>query len=47
MNADALLMPRVELVPEQRANGMIALRAVQVGPVERLRRLLRRLSTGR
>lgn len=47
MNADALLMPRVELVPEQRANGTIALRAVQVGPVERLRRLLRRLSTGR
>jgi hypothetical protein len=40
-------MPRVELVPEHRANGTIALRAVEVGPVERLKRLLRRLSSAR
>ena len=40
-------MPRVELIPEHRANGTIALRAVEIGPVERLKRLLRRLSSGR
>jgi hypothetical protein len=40
-------MARVELIPEHRANGTIALRAVEVGAVERLKRLLRRLSTGR
>jgi hypothetical protein len=36
-------MTRIELVPERSANGTIVLRAVVRGPVERLRRLLRRL----
>ena len=37
-----LRMNRVELVPEYRPNGTIVLRAVVVGPIERLRRFLRR-----
>jgi len=36
-------MPRVQLIPERRADGTIVLRAVELGPVERLRRALRRL----
>jgi hypothetical protein len=36
-------MTRVELVPERRADGRIVLRAVERGPVERLRRFLHRL----
>jgi hypothetical protein len=36
-------MTRVELVPERRADGTIVLRAVERGPLERLRRLVRRL----
>jgi hypothetical protein len=36
-------MPRVQLIPEHRADGTIVLRAVELGPVERLRRALRRL----
>jgi len=35
---------RVELIPERRADGTIVLRAVVLGPVERFRRLLRRLT---
>jgi hypothetical protein len=34
---------RIEFVPERRPDGTIVLRAAVVGPVERLRRLLRRL----
>jgi hypothetical protein len=35
---------RVELVAERRADGTVVLRAVLLGPAERLRRLLRRLA---
>jgi hypothetical protein len=35
-------MNRLELIPERRADGTIVLRAVVLGPLERLRRLLRR-----
>jgi hypothetical protein len=34
---------RVEFLPERRPGGTIVLRAVVLGPLERLRRLLRRL----
>jgi hypothetical protein len=37
-------MPRIELIPERRADGTIVLRAAALGPLERLRRLLRRLA---
>jgi hypothetical protein len=40
-------MPRIELVPEPRADGTIVLRAVELRPLERLRRLIRRLASGR
>jgi hypothetical protein len=33
---------RVEFLPERRPDGTIVLRAVLLGPLERLRRLLRR-----
>jgi hypothetical protein len=33
---------RVELVPERSADGSVVLRAVVLGPGERLRRLMRR-----
>jgi len=36
-------MDRVELVPERRADGTVVLRVVVLGPLERLRRLVRRL----
>jgi hypothetical protein len=36
---------RIELVPERRSDGTLVLRAVALGPVERLRRLLRRLAS--
>jgi hypothetical protein len=36
-------MTRFELVPERRADGTIVLRPVELGPLERLRRLVRRL----
>ena len=39
-------MARVELIPERTADGRIVLRAVGLGPVERLGRLLRRLARG-
>jgi hypothetical protein len=35
---------RVELVPERTADGTVVLRAVVRGPIERLRRLMRRLA---
>ena len=38
-------MPRVEFVQERNADGTVVLRAVVVGPVERLRRLARELAT--
>jgi len=34
---------RIEFLPEPRPDGTIVLRGIVVGPVERLRRLLRRL----
>jgi len=39
-------MNRVELVPEYKPNGTVVLHAVVVGPVERLRRFVRRLTHG-
>jgi len=36
-------MSKFELIPERRPDGTIVLRAVAVGPLERLRRFLRRL----
>ena len=36
-------MTRVELIHERTADGTIVLRPVVLGPIERLRRLLRRL----
>jgi hypothetical protein len=36
-----VLVSRIELVPERRADGTVVLRAVLLGPVEQLRRLLR------
>jgi hypothetical protein len=37
-------MNRLELIPERRADGTVVLRAIVVGPLERLRRLLRQRS---
>ena len=37
-------MTRVELIRERTADGTIVLRAVALGPVERLRRFIRRLA---
>ena len=39
-------MAQMELIPERTADGRIILRAVEVGPMERLRRLLRRMARG-
>jgi hypothetical protein len=39
-------MPRVELIPERRSDGTIVLRAVERGPLERLKRLVRDLLRG-
>jgi hypothetical protein len=36
-------MAHIDLIPERRADGTIILRAVVLGPRDRLRRLLRRL----
>ncbi|CAA9501772.1 MAG: hypothetical protein AVDCRST_MAG45-1357 [uncultured Solirubrobacterales bacterium] len=36
-------MAKIEFIPERTPDGMIVLRAVTVGPTERLRRFLRRL----
>ena len=38
-------MSRIELIPERRADGTVVLRAVLLGRAERLRRLLRRLTS--
>ena len=40
-------MSRVDLVPERRADGTVALRAVVRGPAGRLRELFRRLGLAR
>jgi hypothetical protein len=37
-------MTRIELVQERGADGTVVLRPVVIGPVERFRRLLRRLA---
>ena len=39
-------MTRFELIPSRTADGTVILRAVAIGPVERLRRHLRRLLRG-
>ena len=39
-------MTRYELIPSRTPDGTVVLRAVAVGPVERLRRRLRRLLRG-
>jgi hypothetical protein len=41
-----LHMFNIELIPERRADGSVVLRAVTLGPIERLRRRLRRLARG-
>jgi hypothetical protein len=40
-------MTRIELIPERRADGTVVLRAVVLGPLERLRRFLRRFAISR
>jgi hypothetical protein len=40
-------MTRIEFIQERRPDGSIVLRAVGIGPVEQLRRLVRRLMRGR
>ena len=37
-------MAHIDLIPERRTDGTIVLRAVVLGPAERLRRLVRRLA---
>jgi hypothetical protein len=37
-------MTRIELIQERRPDGSVVLRAVTLGPVEQLRRLLRRFT---
>jgi hypothetical protein len=39
-------MTRIEFIQERRADGTVVLRALAIGPVERARRLLRRLARG-
>jgi hypothetical protein len=39
-------MTRIELVAERRGDGSVVLRAIALGPAERLRRLLSRLTRG-
>jgi hypothetical protein len=41
--ARVVRVTRVELVPERRADGTIVLHVIELGPVERLRRLIRTL----
>jgi len=36
-------MSKLELIPERQPDGTVVLRAVALGPAERLRRFLRRL----
>jgi hypothetical protein len=36
-------MTRLELIPERRSDGTVVLRAVERGPLERLKRFVRRL----
>jgi hypothetical protein len=37
-------MTRYELIPSRNADGTVVLRAIAVGPAERVRRFLRRLA---
>ena len=37
-------MPRIDLIPEPTADGTIVFRPVDIGVLERLRRLVRRLT---
>jgi hypothetical protein len=39
-------MAYMELIPERTADGRIVLRAVELRPLERLRRLVRRMARG-
>jgi hypothetical protein len=39
-------MPRIELIPERRSDGTIVLRAVERGPLERLKQFVRDLLRG-
>jgi hypothetical protein len=39
-------MTRIEFIPERRPDGSVVLRAIALGPAERLRRLVRRLARG-
>lgn len=39
-------MSRIDLIPERQSNGTIVLRGGVVGPLERLRRFVRRLVHG-
>jgi hypothetical protein len=39
-------MTRIEFIPERTSDGTVVLRAIALGPAERLRRLLRRLVRG-
>jgi hypothetical protein len=39
-------MTRIEFIQERRPDGSVVLRAVAVGPLERLRRLFRRVTRG-
>jgi hypothetical protein len=39
-------MARLELIPERRSDGRIVLRVVERGPLERLKRFVRRLFAG-
>lgn len=39
-------MTQIELIPERRSDGTIVLRAVVLGPLDRLRRLLRHVVRG-
>jgi hypothetical protein len=40
-------MTRIEFIQEHRPDGSVVLRAVAVGPLEQLRRLVRRFTRGR
>jgi len=42
--ASLVCVARIELIPERRGDGTVVLRAVVLGPLERARRLLRRLT---
>jgi hypothetical protein len=39
-------MAHIEFIPERRADGSVVLRAITLGPLERVRRALRKLMRG-